>query len=284
MRNSLTLRNLSIAQSPMFYFLSKTLFYLLTPAGWVFLALLGAVFLRNPRWKRRFLITALALFWLLGNGPITNEVVRIWEVEAPVLRPKLTTEPPRVAVVLTGNMINTLYAPSPMRPVLGREADRAGQALWLYRTGRVQKIIISGGSATAREGNLGFQTPGAVDEGQMIRVFLETAGVPAADIVLENKSKNTDENAQFSAQVLRRQFRTSACVVVTSAWHLRRAGACFRKQGLTVILWPAAPLSERRAVAPGAYLLPNEKAFHDAQTLIRELVGYTTYWIADYLD
>jgi uncharacterized SAM-binding protein YcdF (DUF218 family) len=263
----------------MFYFFSKTLFYLLTPAGWVFFALLGAVFLRNPRWKRRFLVTALALFWLLGNGPLVNEAIRVWEVEAPILTPKSATEPPRVAIVLTGGMINGLYKPTPTRPVLSTEGDRAGQALWLYKTGRVQKILISGG-----QGNLSFQTPSAVDEGQMIRVFLETAGVPATDILLENKSKNTHENAQFSARVLRRIAPASACVLITSAWHMRRARACFLKQGVTVLPWPAAQLSERRATAPGAYLLPNEKAFRDAQLLFREVVGYTTYWIAGYLN
>ncbi len=263
----------------MFYFFSKTLFYFLTPAGWVFFALLGAVFLRNPRWKRRFLITALGLFWLLGNGPLVNEAIRIWEVEAPVLPPQTPDEPPRVAVVLTGGMINGLYKPAPTRPVLSTEADRAGQALWLYKTGRVQKVLISGG-----QGNLAFQTPSAVDEGQMIRVFLETAGVPATDILLENKSKNTYENAQFSAGVLHQTLPKSSCVLVTSAWHMRRARDCFQKQGVTVVPWPAAQLGERRATAPGAYLLPNEKAFHDAHLLFRELVGYATYWVVGYLD
>lgn len=263
----------------MFYFFSKTLFYLLTPAGWVFFALVGAVFLRNARWKRLFGIAALILFWLLGNGPILNEAIRLWEIHPPGLQPKSVAESSRVAVVLTGGMINGLYKPLPTRPVLSREADRAGQALWLYKTGRVQKIIISGG-----QGNLSFQTPNEADEGQMIQLFLTTAGIPAGDIVLENKSKNTRENARFSARLLCQQFRTSACIVVTSAWHMRRAEACFQKLGLTVTPWPAAQLSERRAVSPGAYLLPNEKAFHDSQTLIREIVGYVTYWFAGYLD
>ncbi|MCY7357847.1 MAG: YdcF family protein [Rudanella sp.] len=263
----------------MFYFLSKTLFYLLTPAGWVFFALIGAVFLRNHPWKQRFMITALALFWLLGNGPLVNEVMRVWEVETPVLPLKTTTKSPSVAVILTGGMINGLYKPTPIRPVFSTEADRAGQALWLYKTGRVRKIMISGG-----QGNLAFQAPGEVDEGQMIRIFLETAGVPGTDILLENKSKNTHENAQFSALMLRQNLQTGTCVLVTSAWHMRRARACFQKQGITVVPWPAAQLSERRATAPGAYLLPSEKAFHDAHLLFRELVGYATYWVVGYLD
>ncbi|TAE31331.1 MAG: YdcF family protein [Cytophagales bacterium] len=262
----------------MFYFFSKTLYYLLTPAGWLFFSLLGAIFLRNVRWRKRLLISSLVVFWLLGNGPLTNELMRVWEIESPTLPIVATTGSPRVAVVLTGNMINALHEPTPLRPVLGREADRAGQALWLYKTCRVQKIIISGG-----QGNMVILTPSAVDEGQMVRSFLETAGVRAGDIVLEPRSKNTYENARFSATVLREQFRTDACVVVTSAWHMRRAMACFQRQGLRVTPWPAAQLSERRAVAPGAYLLPNEKAFGDAQLLFREMVGYVTYWVAGYL-
>jgi uncharacterized SAM-binding protein YcdF (DUF218 family) len=218
------------------------------------------------------------LFWLFSNGPIQNEAIRLWEIEPAGLLPKSATEAPRVAVILTGGMINSLYKPIPIRPVLSHEADRAGQALWLYKTGRVQKLIISGG-----RGNLSFQTPSEVDEGQMIRVFLETGGVPATDIVLENESRNTYENAQFSGRVLRQQFQTSTCVLVTSAFHMRRAGACFQKQGLSVLPWSAAQLSERLSITPGAYLLPNEKSFHDAHTLIREIVGYVTYWFAGYL-
>lgn len=267
----------------MFYFFSKLFSYVFTPAGWVFFSLLGAVFLRQARWRNRFLVAALVLFWTLGNGAIINEIIRVWEVPSPPLSPRATIAPPRIAVVLTGNMVNGLYPPNPIRPVFGHESDRAGQVLWLYKTGRVQKIIISGGGPTFRRENLAFRTPGAVDEGQMIRLFLETAGVPAVDIVLESQSKNTRENAQFSARLLRGRFRTSACVVVTSAWHMRRAAACFRKQGLTVIPWPAAQLTEQRATAPGAYLLPNEKAFQEAQLLFRELVGYVTYKAAGYL-
>lgn len=263
----------------MFYFLSKTLFYLFTPAGWVFFALLGATFLPNPRWKRRFLISGLLVFWLCGNGPLINEATRLWEVETPVLRPKSANQPLRVAIVLTGGMINGLYRAAPIRPVLSTESDRAGQALWLYETGRVQKILISGG-----QGQLSFQTPSEADEGQMIRLFLETAGVPSTDIMLENKSKNTHENAQFTARLLRQQFQPGTGILVTSAWHMRRAVSCFQKEGLNVIPWPAAQLGERRSTAPGAYLLPNEKAFHNAQLLIRELVGYGMYWVAGYLD
>lgn len=215
----------------------------------------------------------------MSNGPLVNEVMRVWEIETPAIPATLPgNPPPRIAVVLTGNMIYSLHEPTPIRPVFGREGDRATQALWLYKTRRVQKIIISGG-----QGDLAFQTPSAVDEGQMIRQFLQMAGVPDAAIFLEAKSRNTHENALFSARLLRQQFQTNACVVVTSAWHMRRSKACFEKQNVLVTPWPSAPLAERRAVAPGAYLLPNEKAFGDAQLLFRELVGYLTYWIVGYL-
>ncbi|KAB7732217.1 YdcF family protein [Rudanella paleaurantiibacter] len=262
----------------MFYFLSKTLFYLLTPAGWVFLALLGTVLIRQPRVKRRFALAALVLFWLFGNSQLVNEGLRIWEVPPAKLMPKAAGAPPRVAVLLTGGMINTLYEPQPLRPVFSHEADRAQQALWLYQTGRVQAIIISGGIGT-----LPFTTPGAVDEGEMVRLFLQRAGVPQAHILLENQSRNTYENALYSARLLRERFGTTDCVVVTSAWHMRRAVGCFQKQGLRVTSWSAGQLTERPSRAWGAYLLPAEKAFYEMQLLTRELVGYLMYRVTGYL-
>ena len=259
----------------MFYFLSKTLNYLLTPAGWVFITLLWATLTKNHARRKQLVFISLALFWLLGNGFLTNELMNCWEV-GPMPVPASNTR--QVAVVLTGGMINSLKAVDPVRPILGHEADRIGQALYLYKTGVVQKIIISGG-----QGNLPFQTPGFTDEGQMAARFLTMAGVPARDIVLEQKSINTHQNAIYSKEILRQQFSTDRCVLVTSGWHMRRAQACFQKQGITVAPFPTGFLGERLSWSPGNYLLPSERSLHEAFWLLREIVGYVVYKVAGYI-
>jgi uncharacterized SAM-binding protein YcdF (DUF218 family) len=262
----------------MFYFFSKLISYIITPAGWLFATLLLARFGRSEQFRKRAVTTSLALFWICGNGFLTNELMLAWEVPPQPLPVFAPTDSIRVAVVLTGGMINPQRAVTPTRPLLAREADRAGQALFLYKTGVVNRIIISGG-----QGNLPFMKTAVADEGQSIRQFFILAGVRPVDIVLENRAKNTHENAEFSVRLLRQQFRTNRCVVVTSAWHTRRAVGCFQKSGLVVQPFPGAFLGESRNFTPGNWLLPSEKAFGDAFWIIREVVGYMAYLLAGYV-
>lgn len=258
----------------MFYFFSKALAYFLTPAGWL-LALLLVAFLtnRSPK-QRRPIGAALLLFWLVGNSFLVNELA-LWLEYPPAPVPAGPAR--RVAVVLTGGLVNDRKPVPDDRFLLASEIDRAGQALYLYRKGAVQKILISGGV-----GDLPFQTRSLQNEGQMTARFLMMAGVRPGDIVLESKSRNTHENAVFSARVLRQRFRTEQYVLITSAWHMPRAAACFANEGVRVVPFPSSFISSQRTFMPGEWLVPHEKAFGDAAYLLKELVGLVAYWLAGY--
>ena len=260
----------------MFYFLSKTAGYFLTPAGLLLACLVGALLVK--RYRRNLILITLALFWLLGNGFLVDELARIWEAS-----PTTTLPPPdsttRVAVVLTGGMVNANLPVNPARPLLGGQADRLGQALYLYKTRQVQKILISGGSTS-----LFFLGKEAMHEGEQAMQFLHLAGVPVADLLWETRSRNTRENALFSASVLRNRYHTNSCVLVTSAFHMRRAEACFRKVGIHPLPFPAAFLQQPRDTAPITdFLVPHEQTLAESLLLIRELFGYTAYRVAGYL-
>ena len=271
----------------MFYFFSKTISYLLTPAGWLVTALSLAFFLKNTRHRRRLIGTALLVFSLFGNSFLVNELALWWEYPVQIAPTAPVDSSGRIAILLTGGMMNGMNElpvsadtqATNGRFLLGREADRAGQALYLYKTGAVQKILISGGVGT-----LPFQPKSISDEGQMTAQFMQIAGVKAADIVLENKSRNTHENAVFTARLLRQRFPNSKYeyVLVTSAWHMRRAVACFRKAGIQVTPFPGSFISTKRSFLPAEWLLPHEEAFFDAYYLLRELVGYVAYKVSGY--
>ncbi|WP_375446900.1 YdcF family protein [uncultured Fibrella sp.] len=262
----------------MFYFLSKTAGYFLTPAGWLLASLIGALIF--PTYRRRLLLVSLGLFWLLGNSFLVNELAGLWEMtgnEQPA--PRLSTDTTQtVAVVLTGGLTNTQVRVTPARPMLALQADRLGQALFLYKTGRVQKILISGGST-----NLFFMKAEGLHEGMEGMRFLHLAGVPTRDMIWETYSRNTHENALFSARVLRQTFHTDRCVLVTSAFHLRRATACFAKAGVKAVPFPAAFIHEPRQFTLADLLVPHEEALTDAMHLLREVFGYVSYTVAGYI-
>lgn len=267
----------------MFYFLSKTASYLLTPAGWLLILLIGAW--RWPRYRRQLAFSSLLLFYLLGNNYlIYHQLARLWEVSGCLPpQPRSTSDtarggPPKiVAVVLTGGMVNTALPVAPDRPLLGRQADRLGQALYLYKTGRVGQILISGG-----EGQPLFTGQTVREEGAESIAFLRLAGVPIEVIRWENRSRNTYENALYSARLLRQYYRTNQCVVVTSAFHMRRALACFAREGIDATPFAGAYLQRRGRPALIDLLVPHEETFADATHLIKELIGYITYRIVGY--
>ena len=259
----------------MFYFLSKTAGYFLTPAGLLLATLIGALVVK--RFRRRLLISALVLYYLLGNSFLVDELARVWEA-SPVtnLPPPRSTS--RVAVVLTGGTVNASLPVLPARPMLAGQADRLGQALYLYKTGQVGKILISGGSTS-----LFFLGSETMHEGQEAMAFLHLAGVPTADLLWETRSRNTHENALFSANVLRNRFHTSECILVTSAFHMRRAEACFRNVGIHPLPFPAAFIQQpRRSAGFTDLFLPHEQTLAESLLLIRELFGYVTYKLAGY--
>lgn len=257
----------------MFYFLSKAFTFLIMPMGLLIVILLIALLTKNRARQRKALIGAILFLFIVGNGFVTNELSLWWEVPPAVLP---VQEKPRVGVVLTGGMVEVDALPR-QRVYLANEADRMGQALQLYKTGQIQKILISGGiGGLIKRDDVG-------DEGQLVREFLLIAGVPAQDILLENRSRNTHENALFSAPVLQKQFRGYEYILITSAWHMRRAIGCFRKQNIPVTPYPAAIMAGPREFTPGHLLVPSEKALLDFYWLLHEFFGYAAYRVAGYI-
>ncbi|MEJ0032642.1 MAG: ElyC/SanA/YdcF family protein [Bacteroidota bacterium] len=72
-------------------------------------------------------------------------------------------------------------------------------------------------------------------------------------------------------------------LLITSAYHLPRSLACFKKAGVKVDAFAAEPIAEERRFNPYTLLLPTLDAIGIWQTLIREWVGFVAYWFAGYV-
>jgi uncharacterized SAM-binding protein YcdF (DUF218 family) len=111
----------------------------------------------------------------------------------------------------------------------------------------------------------------------MARV-LEERGIPPAMIWRENASRSTYENAAYSAAILRARGM-DRIVLVTEAYHMRRAEACFRRQGLTVI---PAPRAFRTVQFTGSWpeFLPQAKAIAHNEESTHEWLGILWYFVS----
>ncbi len=103
--------------------------------------------------------------------------------------------------------------------VSGGDTDsRITEGVKLYEQKWAPKIIFSGAAA---EGDVSNALA-------MARIAI-TAGVPAEDIILEEKSKTTVENATLSSKIIL-ENRYKSIILVTSPYHQRRASDLFQKE------------------------------------------------------
>jgi uncharacterized SAM-binding protein YcdF (DUF218 family) len=253
----------------MFFILSKILFFLLAPLIWVIAALALALFTKKEKRRRWALITAVGLLLLFTNPFLSNEAWLLWEREP---KPIATLATYDAAIVLTG--LTEMDKSPHDRVYTNKGADRVLHTLQLYKLGKVRHIILSGGNGSLREK--------VTTEAASLRQLLVQAGVPDSVILLENKSRNTFENAQFTKKLLSQHPDLKSLLLVTSAFHMRRSEACFKKADVIVNTYPADFYTHDRTWDLDKLLLPQEVVLFHWQKLLHEIAGYMVYKLVGY--
>jgi uncharacterized SAM-binding protein YcdF (DUF218 family) len=228
----------------------------------------GAIAFVAWRWRRfaRVLVGVTILVpWVASAPAFAKWLTARLEMQYPLTA---LAEVPRadVAIVLGG----VLGPPVPPRtePDLADPIDRVVDAWRLYRLGKVAAIVVSGGNlpwATATE-------PEAV----LIKRLLVELGVPDEAVFVETKSANTHENAVSTAPVIKRQGWQSV-LLVTSAVHMPRAMAAFRKEGIDSIPVPTDIHAGGPLYESPLDLLPDADALAETTGAFRELLGLVYY-------
>jgi uncharacterized SAM-binding protein YcdF (DUF218 family) len=250
----------------MFFFVSKILSFLSLPISWIFIVLLFSIFIKNTKKKQGAIIIAATLFFVFGNSFITNIVYGIWET--PPINDK-TMPHYKVAIVLGGI---SYYDTNLKRIHFQRSSDRIFQALDLYHQHKIDKIFISGGA--------GYISKPYETEAIFLREYLLKIGVPDSVILFESISKNTIENAIYTRQKLEEDNRfkpTEKYLLVTSAYHMKRALACFKKQGFDVDAYSVDGTSGEHKLQLDELLIPNFSSFQNWDILVHEWIGYVSY-------
>lgn len=256
----------------MFFILSKTAGLLINPLIILLLLLVPALVLKRRKLKHLFLGMFALVFLVFTNPVITNEILLWWEV--PAVPFEQLRQPYDAAIVLSGVTANH-KAPYD-RVHLNKGADRIMHAVQLYKQGKVKKLILSGGS--------GLLEADSVAEADRMRTVMLLAGVATADIMVEARSRNTHENAQFTHNLLRDSSPDQGrYLLVTSAFHMPRAMACFTAEGVAVEAFSTDFYSMDSAYTLEHYLLPSPEALQAWNKLLREWLGLLAYKLAGYV-
>jgi uncharacterized SAM-binding protein YcdF (DUF218 family) len=207
------------------FIISKILLLLLLPpASILLLMLVGFLLLWSHRLLGRLLIAAaFLLLYCLSISPVSDALISPLEAGyRPLVVKNVKAD---LIVVLGGGAFDLSVLGLESAPGYG-SLQRTVAAVKLYRSLRVPIVITGGAGDPAR--------PQLSDADPMARMAMDL-GVPKKDLVVDNASFNT----LASARNMKAAFAGKRMVLVTSAYHLRRAEAMFRKQGLEVIPQPS---------------------------------------------
>ena len=127
----------------------------------------------------------------------------------------------------------------------GDTTARASEAITLYKRGWAKYIIFSGAAA---------DKSGPSNAAVMKRQAL-LAGVPENAIFIEAMSETTEENAANTTQILM-SHKISSVILVTSAYHERRATIEFKKSAPSVVVRSHPVASDKQWRGSSWWLMP----------------------------
>lgn len=144
---------------------------------------------------------------------------------------------------------------------LGMASDRVVAGMALLRGGAVDRLVLAGGASHG------------VSEAELMARFLVDLGVDRRDLLLEDASRTTRENARNVAQTLKTAGLGPDVTLITSAYHLPRALLEFRCAGLVPVGLPAETeaLDVRRE--PPLDWIPRSESLDLSRRVLKEWLG-----------
>jgi len=224
----------------------------LPPTGPLLLAGLGLalVAFRKARLTGALLCAlGLGTLWVLATPIAADSLVRLAE-RYPALDPRQVGDAQAIVILAGGVRVNA--------PEYGTSAPGATS---------LERLVY--GARLARQTHLPVLISGSRLEAASMTDFLHRDLGGSAEWV-ENHSRDTHENAQFSAVILARAG-VHKVVLVTSAAHMARSVVEFNQAGIDTIPAPAAMWTQRDTGAL-AYV-PNADALVRSQRAMYEALG-----------
>ncbi len=266
----------------MFFFLSKFLPPFVYPLGLACILLGLALWLRRRDGLRaKIIIVALVVLWLGGNKLVAMSMVSSLEWQFAKAQPQ-AIQPAEVIVVLGGGTRSQAY-PRPIAE-LNAAGNRLVYAAWLYKQGAAPRLLLSGG-------NVDLLGPASVSEAQSMTQLLSIMEIPMEALLLEDKSRNTYENAQETRAILSREG-IDKIILITSATHMPRAYRIFSKAGFIVTPAPTDFVFTQNdwdfftAPSPTTQLfnlIPTAENLSATTRALKEYIGTVIYWLRGWL-
>jgi uncharacterized SAM-binding protein YcdF (DUF218 family) len=248
----------------MFFFLSKFLHLFIQPFTWIILIVAFSIL--SKKYRKKSIYTALLLFFVFSNKLIIKLPEMFYESRAVELQEETVYD---YGIVLGGY---SSWDDKRQRTNFNTAVDRLLYGIKLQNQGTVKQLILSGGS-------------GSLDhpewkEANIMSDFLSDFTLKVEPII-ESDSRNTYESALKCKHLLSAKSDSVKVLLFTSAVHMPRAMASFKKQGLNVDIYPVDFIESGKLKWYDA-ILPDVKTLSNWNKYTHEWIGFLLYKIRGY--
>lgn len=243
------------------FLISKIVAYLLEPLLWIIILLAFGWLSKNKRLKRRLFKTAVIMLIVFSNTYLLNNVWNSYQWK-PV---DINDVPASSTGILLGGLSS--YDQWIKKNFFREASDRFIQTTLLYETGKISRILVTGGNAI-------FVSDSTYSEAEFLRNSFRELHIPDSAVIIETKARNTVENAVFSDRIMREKNLESPPILITSAIHMPRAVKIFKKAGVEVIPFPSNYLiTVEDTEFKLKNMIPSANTLNKWGTLLKEWVG-----------
>ena len=256
----------------MFFVVSKIFWMFASPINLLLFGALAGVLLCYTRHKRFGRALALAAILILAAAAI----LPVGKILIAPLEDRFPSPPSDLAepagIIVLGGAIDEVTSAARGQTTFDEGGERVTQAVILAKRYPEARVVYTGGTASF--------VPGAPSsEALLARNLMEQMGIAPERVTIEDKSRNTEENARFTASIVHPD-PSQRWLLVTSAFHMPRAMGVFRKAGFQPIAYPVSFYTVGRwrddlslKYWPARNLRMFELALH-------EWIGLAAYWMS----
>ena len=248
-----------------FFILSKILSFLVDPFLWICIIFILGIIIKKVYRRKYFIFLGFILLVFFSNGFIYGLIIKKWNVEFDINNKQYDYG------ILMGGMIS-LNSTSENIQFL-KNNDRLLNTIELYKNGTIKKILITGASGSMTS---------EMKEAYILKSFLQNIGIPSKKVLIEEKSKNTYENAIFCQRIINNLHPKNDvnCLAITSDYHMRRTIACFNKTNIKIDPFVKKPSITHFDVE--GIIIPQSHILFNWKILFHEIFGYYVYKLMGY--
>ena len=253
----------------MFFVLAKILGFFALPSNLLIsLGVVGVILMatRYARAGRRLAVASIVLIAIAGWSPLGNALILPLEARFP---PWDASRGAPAGIISLGGAIDTVVSPARGEVALNEAGERLTAMAELARRYPQAHVVFSGGSGRLIHAD-------ATEAEFAVRVF-ESFGIEKSRVILESKSRDTEENARFTKELVQPK-PDARWLIVTSAHHMPRAVGAFRAAGFPVEAFPV-DYRTRGAIDVLRPFASLGDGLRRTDTAVREWVGLLMYWL-----